>query len=386
MDAASGTSASWEVLRAPVTPAKATHGGLGHPSGVRHRRLLHHVLAALACGFGLLGFVATARAQSPELALREFASGQIKKGVRSIGFGGDGATWGNYALVYRDAGGALVDGGLTHFSNGNDFTFTAVGATTPVLWHGLSVYAIALSQHAEHIRLSLSSPGLGPGTRSLIGAGNNQALFAKVAMPLGAGFSAGALLSYELSQFDAATEPAEPDAAAVHYHTHWQPSGGLGITWQPTSRILLGSRTILNHDHEVRTDAGGTTEGLARTYEVRLGGSAAFWPGGLLDVGGTWLYRRTGLGGPTKRALHPNLGIEQAFWDRRFVVRAGVDETSYGGGISLRRRPVQLDVAYVYDLGRARVGDLFGTTSNSILATVTFDMAWVAPAGAAQTR
>ena len=26
---------------------------------------------------------------SPELAMRDFASGQIKKGVRSIGFGGD---------------------------------------------------------------------------------------------------------------------------------------------------------------------------------------------------------------------------------------------------------------------------------------------------------
>ena len=40
-----------------------------------------------------------ASAQSPELSLREFASGQVKKGVRSIGFGGDGATWGNYSLV-----------------------------------------------------------------------------------------------------------------------------------------------------------------------------------------------------------------------------------------------------------------------------------------------
>src|SRR5712691_11114355 len=35
-----------------------------------------------------------ARAQSPELSIREFSSGQMKKGVRSIGFGGDGATWG----------------------------------------------------------------------------------------------------------------------------------------------------------------------------------------------------------------------------------------------------------------------------------------------------
>src|ERR1700756_4001686 len=72
-----------------------------------------------------------AHAQSPELSLRELASGQIKKGVRSIGFGGDGATWGNYALVYRDANGALVDYGLTQYSNGNQFTFTAVGATSP---------------------------------------------------------------------------------------------------------------------------------------------------------------------------------------------------------------------------------------------------------------
>jgi hypothetical protein len=29
---------------------------------------------------------------APELAMRDFASGQVKKGVRSIGFGGDGAT------------------------------------------------------------------------------------------------------------------------------------------------------------------------------------------------------------------------------------------------------------------------------------------------------
>jgi hypothetical protein len=46
---------------------------------------------------------------APELAMRDFASGQVKKGVRSIGFGGDGATWGNYALVWKDAGGALAD-------------------------------------------------------------------------------------------------------------------------------------------------------------------------------------------------------------------------------------------------------------------------------------
>ncbi|MDE3250040.1 MAG: hypothetical protein KGO82_15360, partial [Bacteroidota bacterium] len=80
-------------------------------------------------------------AQSPELALREFASGQIKKGVRSIGMGGDGATWGNYSLVYRDSSTGLLDAGNTSYTNGNNFSFTAVGVTTPTLWHRLTIYA-----------------------------------------------------------------------------------------------------------------------------------------------------------------------------------------------------------------------------------------------------
>ena len=55
-----------------------------------------------------------------------------------------------------------------------------------------------------------------------------------------------------------------------------------------------------------------------------------------------------------------------------------------GGGFSARRRPLQLDVAYVYGLGKARIGDLFGHTSHSVLATLTFDMTWrPAPAGVA---
>ncbi len=316
-------------------------------------------------------------AQAPELSLREFASGQIKKGVRSIGFGGDGATGGNYALVYRDAGGALVDGGLTRYANGNEFTFTAVGATTPALWHGLVVYAIALSQHAEGIHLALSSPGLGTAARPLVGSGANQALFVKVALPLARGFSAGALLSYELSQFDAATTPGDVSPAAVHYETRWRPSGGFGVTWEPSRRLLFGTRAILNHDQEVRTDSAGTSEALARTYEVRLGGAASPWTGGLIDVGGTWLYRRNGLADTTKTSLHPNLGFEQNLLAHALALRVGLDETSYGAGFSLRRRPLQLDVAYVYNLGKARVGDLFGKTSNSVLATLTFDMTWL---------
>jgi hypothetical protein len=324
---------------------------------------------------GMLAAPTIARAQSPELAMREFASGQIKKGVRSIGFGGDGATWGNYGLVYRESDTALADAGITNYSNGNQFTFTAVGATTPPLWHGLAVYVIALAQHAETIHLLLSSPALGQ-SRPMIGSGANQAFFTKIAAPLGHGVSAGVLLSYELSQFDAATTFADPDPVSVHYATRWRPSGGFGVAWQPSPRILVGTRAILNHDQEVRTDELGTTEGLARSYEFRLGLSVSPWTGGLLDAGATELWRRNGLTGATSTALHPNLGIEQALLNNALVLRAGVDETSYGGGITLRRRPLQLDIAYIYDLGRARVGSLFGTTSNSVLATLTFDMSW----------
>jgi hypothetical protein len=328
---------------------------------------------------------AAAHGQSPELAMREFASGQIKKGVRSIGFGGDGATFGNYALVYRDASGALVDYGVTHYTNGNDFTFTAVGATTPALWHGLAIYVIALSQHAEDIHLSLASPGLGPMARPLVGAGANQALFAKIAMPLAYGFSAGVLLSYELSQFDAATPPGDAMPAAVRYATRWRPSGGFGVTYQPGPRLLFGTRAILNHDLEVRTDPLGTTEGLARSYEFRLGSAVAPWSGAWVDLGATELYRRNGLTGATTNALHPNFGVEQAIVKGTFIARAGVDETSYGGGLTLRRRPLNLDVAYIYDLGRARVGPLFGKTSHSVLVTLTFDMSWLAAPPSAPT-
>jgi len=335
-----------------------------------------HFLVGIVIGVGILHVSWDVRAQSPELSMREFSSGQIKKGVRSIGFGGDGATWGNYGLVYRDADSMLADVGVTDYTNGNLFTFTAVGATTPPIWRGLAIYLIALSQHAEDLHLSLSSPSLGPGPRAVIGSGADQALFSKLAAPLGHGFSAGVLLSYELSQFNANTPAGDPAPGAVHYATRWRPSGGFGLVWQSGPRIMVGTRVILNHDEEVRTDALGVTEGLARSYEFRLGASAMPWPGGIVDIGGTELYRRSGLTGTTTTALHPNLGIEQTIPGNMVVVRAGVDETSYGGGITLRRRPLQLDIAYVYDLGRARVGSLFGTTSNSVLATLTFDMSW----------
>jgi hypothetical protein len=324
--------------------------------------------AVVAIVVAILGAPALARAQSPELSLRELASGQIKKGVRSIGMGGDGATWGNYALVYNDAGTALIDGGVTSYDNGNTFSFTAVGVTTPPLWHGLAVYAIALSQHAEGIDLVLSSPGLGRNVRAR-GAGANQAVFSKIAMPLDHGVSIGVLLSYELSQFDAVTAAGD---GWVRYATRWRPSGGFGASWQPDPRLIAGVRAILNHDDEVRDDPSGRTEGLARSYEFRGGASASPWQGALVDVGGTVLDRTNGLSGKHTSTLEPNLGFEQVIvTGRKLVARTGLDESTFGLGVSSRLPPFNLDVAYLRDLGAARIGTLFGRHSNSVLVTLT---------------
>src|SRR5690349_18434974 len=137
------------------------------------------------CFMSIGGFFFSSYGQSPELSLREFASGQIKKGVRSIGMGGDGATWGNYSLVYRDSSTALLDVGATGYSNGNDFSFTAVGVTLPSFKNGLAIYAIALSQNAANISTSLKYPGSGGLPDAVHGDGSNQAIFIKAAMPLG---------------------------------------------------------------------------------------------------------------------------------------------------------------------------------------------------------
>src|SRR4029077_16469926 len=198
---------------------------------------------------------------SPELAMRDFSSGQIKKGVRSIGFGGDGATWGNYGLVWKDAGTALVDYGDTSYTNGDDFHFVAAGATTPALWDGLAIYLIAMSETTNNVQFKLKSPGLGPGAPPVVGRGRENALFSKIALPLGHGLSAGVLLSYERSHFDA--NAVVNPANAVRYETLWRPSGGFGIAWQPTKRWLFGFRALLNNDLEQRTDSLGTRAGTA---------------------------------------------------------------------------------------------------------------------------
>ncbi len=303
--------------------------------------------------------------------MREFSSGQIKKGVRSIGFGGDGATWGNYGLVWLDASTALFDYGDTHFTNGNDFHFVAAGLTTPGLWHRLAIYGIYMFQGTNDVHLSVRSPGLGATGTPAIGNGSDSAVFLKIAMPIAKGISAGILLSHETSRFDA-TATANP-AEAVHYQTDWRPSGGFGVAWQPNKRLLFGFRGLLNNDFERRSDSAGITQGMAHTYEFRLGGSVSPWKGGLVDMGGTSVERKNAVNGTFAHVYHPNLGFEQVLLNQRLTLRGGVDETSPTAGLSLKVDRFKLDAAYVENMARARVGNLFGPHSNSILLTFTVD-------------
>ena len=338
--------------------------------GAQERSLCIGLWLVLCTGF-ILPCAPSVAQTSPELAMRDFSSGQIKKGVRSIGFGGDGASWGNYGLVWRDAGGALVDYADTSFSNGNDLHFEAVGATTPPLWHDLAIYLIGMTEATNDLKLNLKSPGLGPTPTPVSGHGTDDALFSKIALPLGHGVSAGVLLSYETSHFDGNSVAAPRET--IRYETSWRPSGGFGVAWQPNKLLLFGFRVLSNNDLERRIDPSGTSEGLARSLELRIGGSYAPWEGALVDFGGTRLEKRNAIAATHTTTHEPNIGFEQALLARRLTLRLGVDETSPTAGVSVKLPPFNMDIAYVRNMARARVDDLFGARSSSILATFTLD-------------
>lgn len=331
-----------------------------------------YTLAAAVALFSLN----TAQADSPELTMRDFSSGQIKKGVRSIGFGGDGATWGNYGLVWKDAGGVLTDYGNTRYTNGNDFHFAAAGATTPLMWHDLAIYIIDMSQSTNTISYNAKTPGFGASTVPATGSGLDHALFTKIAMPITPQISAGILLSYETSAFNA-QEVGNP-SQQVHYQTEWRPSGGFGVAWQPNPKVLAGFRVLFNNDLEKRTDSTGLSEGLARSQEYRLGVSVSPWKWALIDVGGTRLEKENELAGTHTVAYHPNLGFEQSLLDKKFTLRCGLDETSPTAGFSVKMAPFNLDFAYVRNMAEDRAGEIFGAQSNSFIATLSLDYeAWM---------
>jgi hypothetical protein len=313
--------------------------------------------------------IATSAHAGPETALREFASAQIKKGVRTIGMGGDGATTGNYALVYQDHGTALIDYGIAHFSDtGNLFTFTAAGFTTPIFWDDAAFYVIAVSQHGTNLHVWDFTPSTR--TPPSVADGSNGALFVKFAKPITRTLSLGLLASYETSQM---TLLPDNGATPIRYETRWLPSGGLGLHWHPDEHWQLGARVLLNHDRETRDDASGLTEGLLRSYEYRLGGAWSPWAGTLLDAGAVLLDRSNKVDGTSSLDLGPTIGAEQVLVPKVVWARAGVDETTVSTGMSLKLAPFKLDLAFLYNLGKARIGDIFGKRNTSLIATLSFD-------------
>ncbi len=330
----------------------------------------------------ILATAASAEA-GPETALREFAGGQVKKGVRTIGMGGDGATTGNYALVYKDAGGAIFDEGIVRFSDTrNLFTFSAVGFTTPTFWDDAAFYIIALGQTGTGIRVWDQTPASASKPPS---SGNlaDTSIFIKFAKPLSKTLSLGFMGAYELSQ---ATLLPDGGGAAIDFHTTYLPSGGLGLHWHPDEHWQLGTRVILNHDREVRTQGTATTSGVLRSYEYRVGGGYAPWKGTLFDVGLVGLDRSNGVEHTSTFALHPTVGVEQMLVKKRVWARGGLDETTWCTGMSLGVSPIKIDLAYLYNLAQARTGDVFGKRNASLIATVGFDYESLISKGHAKTK
>ncbi len=310
-----------------------------------------------------------AAAAGPEIAMREFAGGQVKKGVRTIGMGGDGATTGNYALVYQDHGGALFDEGIVRFSDtGNLFTFSAVGFTTSSFWDGAAFYVIALSQRATDVHVWDFTPSAAkpPSTGDL----SDSSIFVKFAKPLTKTLSLGFMGAFELSE---ATLRPNDGSSPIHFESSYLPSGGAGLHWHPDQHWQAGARVILNHDEETRTDGNGSRSGLNRAYEYRLGVAYAPWKGTLLDVGASGLDRSNELEHSSSFGIYPTVGAEQVLVRDRVWARAGLDETTWSTGMSIKAKPFKIDIAYLYNLAAARTGDVFGKRNASLIATIGFD-------------
>ncbi len=319
----------------------------------------------------LLLLLLTAEAYAgPETALREFSSSQIKKGVRALGMGGNGATVGNYSLVYRDAGGAIADYGITHFTDtGNDVHFVAAGFTTPPFWNGAAFYIVAMSSWGSGLHMHLRSPGFAAGA-DFLAEGSDQAIFAKFAKKLRHGFSVGGLLGWERSALSAV---ADAGAGSLTYNTVWLPSGGVGASWEPNRYLLTGVRALLSNDWETRRDPAGSSSGWLRSWELRAGVAVQPLRGTIVDAGYVGLWRSAAID-HTESFTHAFvLGVEQMLWRDRLWIRAGWNESAPTAGASVRVRPFKLDVAYVYNLGVDRTNGVFGRIDHAFIATLSYD-------------
>jgi hypothetical protein len=108
-------------------------------------------------------------------------------------------------------------------------------------------------------------------------------------------------------------------------------------------------------------------------HEYRAGISILIWKDALIDIGGNVRYRHNEIYRVRHTDLNPNIGFEQGLCHKQLFLRVGLDESSGTSGFSIKTKYVILDAAYVYNLGIARIGPLFGTVSNSCLATLTFN-------------
>jgi len=180
------------------------------------------------------------------------------------------------------------------------------------------------------------------------------------------------MLAYELSS---ATLVPNDGSAPIRFRTSYLPSGGFGLHFHPGQHIQVGARVILNHDFETRTQGASSRKGFLRSYEYRLGAAYAPWKGTLFDVGGAVLDRWNGLEKTSTFKVGPTLGVEQALVQDRFWLRAGLDETTWTGGLSVAIGVVKVDLAGLYNLAQARTADVFGKRNVSVIATVNFDYA-----------
>jgi hypothetical protein len=85
------------------------------------------------------------------------------------------------------------------------------------------------------------------------------------------------------------------------------------------------------------------------------------------------LKKRNEIAGTHFVKTFPNLGFEQNLFNNAFSFRFGLDETSPTAGITLKYKPWRLDVAYVHDMALGRAGEVFGTTSDSVILSLTWD-------------
>jgi hypothetical protein len=184
------------------------------------------------------------------------------------------------------------------------------------------------------------------------------------------------MLSYAQSQMTLLPLAGTPP---IRYSTSWLPSGGVGLHWRPDAQWELGARITVVNDEETRDDASGLRSGLVRAYDARLGGGWSPWPGTRLDAGFVVRQEASDVDAAlrlpsTSLKVFPNVGVEQALVPGRVWARAGLDERTWTTGLSLRARPVTIDVAYVYGIALSRIDEVFGQRNASLLASLRLDL------------